>query len=207
MADPIQSTQIFSGKAVRGIADNTAETPAQTVAGSNFHDVEESFHHAADLAMQAFDAAGQAIGRVVDATSDKAFESAADVGVNIATPVTQAVTQGSFSWGGYLQAIGVLCFLLAALWFAVWLIRRFGKFNFMPRPGALPKEALFMEAQMPLGPKKGLMVVRFMHKRLLLGVTEQRISLLAEDSVQNERPENNFQGYMDHTSDFDADSH
>ena len=54
-----------------------------------------------------------------------------------------------------------------------------------------------MEAQMPLGPKKGLMVVRFLNKRLLLGVTEHQISLITEESAQDERPARSFQGIMD----------
>jgi len=79
--------------------------------------------------------------------------------------------------------------MVAVLWLAVWLARRFGKFNFLPRPGALPRDALVMEAQLPLGPRKGLMVVRFLNKRLLLGVTDQQITLLTEEQAQHE-PEN-----------------
>ncbi len=75
--------------------------------------------------------------------------------------------------------------------------RRFGKFNFMPRPGALPRDALVMEAQLPLGPRKGLMVVRFLNKRLLLGVTDQQITLLTEEQAKHE-PENvDFQQVME----------
>ena len=88
-----------------------------------------------------------------------------------------------FSWSGYLEAVGLLFLLLAVLWLVVWCIRRFGKFNFLPRPGALPRDALVMEAQMPLGPRKGVMVVRFLNRRLLLGVTEHQISLLTEAPV------------------------
>ena len=83
----------------------------------------------------------------------------------------------------------ILFLLVAVLWLAVWLARRFGKFNFLPRPGALPRDALVMEAQLPLGPRKGLMVVRFLNKRLLLGVTDQQITLLTEEQAQHE-PEN-----------------
>lgn len=105
--------------------------------------------------------------------------------------------QSAFTWGGYAQAIGILFLLLGVLWLAVWLARRFGKFNFLPRPGALPRGALVMEAQLPLGPRKGLMVVRFLNKRLLLGVTDQRITLLSEEEAHHEPPENPFQQVMD----------
>ena len=40
-----------------------------------------------------------------------------------------------FSWGGYFQAVGFMCLLLALLWLAVWTVRRSGKFRFLPMPG------------------------------------------------------------------------
>ena len=102
---------------------------------------------------------------------------------------TQAASElGQFSWSGYLEAVGILFFMLALLWLLVWLVRRFGRFNFLPRPGALPRGALVMEAQMPLGPRKGLMVVRFLDRRLLLGVTDQQITLLSEEKARHEPP-------------------
>ena len=108
-----------------------------------------------------------------------------------------ALGQSSFSWGSYIQAVGILFLLVAVLWLAVWLARRFGKFNFMPRPGALPRDALVMEAQLPLGPRKGLMVVRFLNKRLLLGVTDQQITLLTEEQAKHEPENGDFQQVME----------
>lgn len=93
-----------------------------------------------------------------------------------------------FTWGGYLEAVGLLFLLLAVMWLVLWCIRRFGKFNFLPRPGSLPRDALIMETQMPLGPRKGLMVVRFLDKRLLLGVTDSQISMLAESPCSPDTP-------------------
>ncbi len=89
-------------------------------------------------------------------------------------------SDSGFSWGGYFQSIGILLFLLAALWLLVWFIRKYGRFNFIPRPGDFPHGGLRLEAQLPLGPKKGLAVVRFLDKRLLVGITEQQITLLQE---------------------------
>lgn len=91
-----------------------------------------------------------------------------------------------FSWGGYFQAVGFMCLLLALLWLAVWTVRRSGKFRFLPMPGALPRDALRMEAQLPLGAKKNLVVVRFLNRRLLLGVTDQRITLLKETELHDD---------------------
>lgn len=85
-----------------------------------------------------------------------------------------------FSWGGYFQAIALMCLLLGLLWLGLWALRRFGKLRMLPNSSALPKNALLMEMQLPLGPRKGLVVVQFLHKRLLLGVTEQQITLLQE---------------------------
>ncbi len=109
------------------------------------------------------------------------------------TTTPPALSPHAFSWGGYLQALGAVFLLLAFLWIMLWLLRRYGKFNFLPRPGSLPRDALLMEAQLPLGPRKGLTVVRFMGKRLLLGVTEQNITLLSsEDTVSHENESKSF---------------
>lgn len=180
----------LSGQSVRGVVAD-ASSP-QGVAETSARHLEQTVRQAADFIGRAGDLVGQALGEAVDIASDKAFESAARVGSE-----APGLAQNTFSWGGYLQALAILCFLLAALWFGVWLLRRYGKFNFLPRPGSLPKDALVMEAQMPLGPRKGLMVVRFLNRRLLLGVTEHQISLLTEDNAQNERQEKDFKGIMD----------
>lgn len=195
----------LSGHTVRAAVEapqNLEESAAQAVAAANEELLKETIQRAADFLRHAADLTGQALEQAVDAASDSAFQAAANVGTNIASP--QGIGQSSFSWGGYFQAIGVLCILLAALWFGVWLIRKYGKFNFLPRPGALPKDALIMEAQMPLGPKKGLMVVRFLNRRLLLGVTEHQITLLTEDNAQNERKD--FKDIIEEARNADADS-
>lgn len=196
MANFFLAAAALSGQTVRGIADN-APGSAEAVAHADLASLEENIHRAAQLIREALDLASVAVEKAVDVATDKAFESAANVGTNIASPqAAQALGQSSFSWGGYFQAIGILCLLLAVLWFGVWLLRRYGRFNFLPKPGALPKGALAMEAQMPLGPRKGLMVVRFLNKRLLLGVTEQQITLLTEEYTQNEGREGHFQEYL-----------
>ena len=136
----------------------------------------QQMQHGLDLAAQTAQSVGQAAG--------------------VSEPVS-TLGQSSFSWGGYIQAVGILFVLVAVLCLVVWLARRFGKFNFMPRPGALPRDALVMEAQLPLGPRKGLMVVRFLNRRLLLGVTDQQITFLTEEQAQH-GPENaDFQQIME----------
>lgn len=169
----------LSGHAVRGLVNAPGQPEA--VARADLSQLEQTVYQTADYARQALNMAGQAMGEAVDTVSDKAFQAAANTGM----PPGTGLGETAFSWSGYIQALGVMCLLLAGLWFLVWALRRYGKFNFLPRPGALPRDSLIMEAQMPLGPRKGLMVVRFMNRRLLLGVTDHRISLLAEDYSRN----------------------
>ena len=96
-------------------------------------------------------------------------------------PIAVAPTHGGdFSIWNYVQALGVLFLVLGALWAALWLLRRSGRFAGLPRAGSLPRDGLYLEGNLSLGPRKGLMVVRFLNKRLLLGITEQHITLLTE---------------------------
>lgn len=191
----------LSGHAVRGLVEDP--TQPETVAHATLDGLEETVHQAAEFALRALDLTGQALGKAVDLASDKAFQDAANAGVSIATPPTAQLSQAGFSWSGYIQALGIMCVLLALLWFAVWAIRRYGKFNFLPRPGSLPRDSLIMEAQMPLGPRKGLMVVRFMNRRLLLGVTEHQISLITEDGTEDDRGHTKFEGFLENARDAD----
>ncbi len=112
-------------------------------------------------------------------------------------------TDNAFTWGGYFQSIGVLLLLLAALWGVVWLLRKYGRFNFIPKPGAFPHDGLRLEAQLPLGPKKGLAVVRVLDKKLLLGVTESQITLLHEIEDTYEKDSLDFQAHLEKAT-FDA---
>lgn len=201
MANLANSAAGLSGQNIRSVID--APGQPESVATASLQDLQETVRQAGDFALRAIDLTGQALGKAVDVVSDKAFEEAASVGPNIASSASQ-LGQSTFSWSGYIQALGIMCLLLGALWFGVWALRKYGRFNFLPRPGSLPKDSLVMEAQMPLGPKKGLMVVRFMNRRLLLGVTEHNISLITEDKEQPyERADSDFAGMLEDA----ADSH
>lgn len=190
----LASGEGLSGRSVRGAAVS-AFLP-QGVAGAAKPGLEETVRSAVHDILHGLDLSSDAISQVIDMASDKAFQGAAKVAVMPASGENLASHASAFSWGGYLQALGILGILLGALWFGVWALRKYGKFNFMPRPGALPRGALMMEAQLPLGPRKGLMVVRFLNKRLLLGVTDQQISLLTEEEASNVPQKCNFQDVM-----------
>lgn len=127
------------------------------------------------------------------------MDSAANAAHTAGTAVssTGIPVESSFSWGGYFQAIAVLLLLLALLWGLVWAMRKYGKFNFMPRPGDFPRDSLRVEAQVPLGPRKGLVVVRFLNRRILLGVTDQHITFLTEAGHDNETDSVDFQRIME----------
>lgn len=116
------------------------------------------------------------------------------VGIASASPVPDS----TFTWGGYFQAIGILLLLLMALWYVLRLLRRFGGGRFLPAATTLPRQALRVEAQLPLGQRRGVFVVRFLNKRLVLGVTEQRITLLTEMEADNDEANSaDFQRIME----------
>ena len=91
-----------------------------------------------------------------------------------------------FSWGGYFKGIGALFLILAALWGVVWFLRRRGS---LPGLGGLPRDSFSVEAQLALSPKKKIILVRFLNSRLLLGVTDQQITLLKEVGEPDGREE------------------
>ncbi|MDR2050602.1 MAG: flagellar biosynthetic protein FliO [Deltaproteobacteria bacterium] len=83
----------------------------------------------------------------------------------------------------YFLSLGVLFVLLGLCWFGVRLLRRRGSWRFLT-----PARGLQIESRLSLGPKKLLLVLKYRDKRLLLGVTEQQISLL-DSSPLEEYPE------------------
>ncbi len=83
-----------------------------------------------------------------------------------------------FSWGGYFEALAWLCFALGLLWLILWMVkRRGGGFGGGSTPG------MRIESRLVLGPKKWVIVTRYLDRRLILGVTEQQITLLSEMPV------------------------
>lgn len=103
------------------------------------------------------------------------------------TEMTPSFTQSEIVWDGYFESMAVLCILLGLLWLCFWVARRYGLFNMMPRAANIHRESLRLEGQLSLGPRKGIMVVRCLEKRLVLGVTDQHITLLTELAVDEEK--------------------
>lgn len=137
-------------------------------------------------------AAGQMAGRAADAVNATIAHVNATIGATTgaamgASDGLAAASVPAFSWSGYIQAVGVLFLLVGLLWLALWAVRRHGGlFRAVPGAGGFSRDDLRLEAQLPVGPRKGLMVVRFLNKRLLLGVTDQQITLLTEQDLDHE---------------------
>ena len=108
------------------------------------------------------------------------------------TAAQASETLSAFSWGGYVQAVGLMFLLVLALWGVLWLLRRYGRGFLLPRGAARSAELLRVEAQLPLGPRRGLMVVRFQDKHVLLGLSGERIVALSESYLREEQTAEDF---------------
>ena len=102
---------------------------------------------------------------------------------------TSPAPDAGFTWGSYFQAIGVMVLLLVGLWFVLRLIKRSkgsGYTRFNAAKSTLNRDDLILEAQLPLGQNKNVSVVRFLNKRLVLGVTDHQINLLDEAAIYDQ---------------------
>lgn len=89
-----------------------------------------------------------------------------------------------------LQVAGSMLLLLAVLVAALYLLKRFG-----PKAGlgVFGRGDITLEGQLPLGPRRSVVVVRYLNKRLVLGVTETSINLLTEMESGNDPERADFQ--------------
>ncbi len=102
-----------------------------------------------------------------------------------------------------LKVAGSLLLLLGVLLLGFYLLRRFG-----PRAGLrfAAGDDLKLLAQVSLGPKRQLILVRFLNKLLLIGVTESNIQLISEaDAIQSKTFESELQK-APHNKAFHSDS-
>ena len=108
--------------------------------------------------------------------------AAATAAPNAASSALSNFSSLSLSWGTYFEALAILCFILAGLWALLWMLKRHGKGAFFSS-GA---PTMRLESRLALGPKKWIMVVRYLDRRLLLGVTDDRISMLTEIPLEED---------------------
>lgn len=111
-------------------------------------------------------------------------------------PATDFSQNANFGWQKYFQAIGTMLFLLLALWYILKLVKRYGQGKFLPNQKLLPKNSMYLEGQLSLGPNKCVTIVNILNKRLVLGVTEKNITLLTEiyenTETEEQKRETNF---------------
>ena len=123
------------------------------------------------------------------APSGGAGSAAVQPPASVTGSALSGISELSFSWGGYFQALAVVCFILALLWVLLWLLKRHGKGGLLGGSSALR-----IESRLALGPKKWIMVIRYMDRRLLVGLTDENISLLADMPAENGAMENTGSG-------------
>lgn len=76
-----------------------------------------------------------------------------------------------------LKMVGALCLVLALLFLGLALLKRFG---LAAKLQGASGGYLKIEERIALGPRKQLVVVRFLNKLLVLGVTDSGINLITE---------------------------
>ncbi len=92
-----------------------------------------------------------------------------------------------------LKVVGALFLLLAVLFLFLYILKRYGHRTGLPFSQQYQLKIL---AQMSLGQKKKLILVRFLNKILLLGVTDSRIELISEREADHEN-EQDFSQELD----------
>lgn len=88
----------------------------------------------------------------------------------------------SFGWGGYFKSIGAVFLVLFGAAFALHFLRKR-----LPTGGGFGRGDLRLEGRLALGPKQSVVVVRFLNQRLVLGVAEAQITLLAKTDDDDDR--------------------
>lgn len=79
-------------------------------------------------------------------------------------------------FGSLMQVFGAMLLLLGGLAGVLYVLKRFGHKAGL---GGMGRGDMSLEGQLALGPRKSVAVVRCAGQRLVLGVTDERINLLA----------------------------
>lgn len=87
------------------------------------------------------------------------------------------IDAGHSLFGTALVTAAYLCLILGVIFLAVWLLRRYGPAG-IAKPKGTDNPRLL--GRLMLGSKQSVCVVRVHGRNLVLGVTEERINLLAE---------------------------
>jgi flagellar protein FliO/FliZ len=84
-----------------------------------------------------------------------------------------------------LTTLGYLCLLVAVMFLAYYLLRRFGIHGWGAHGG---RNAPRLMSRLALGARQSVAVVRFRGRDLLLGVTDERVTLLTEAEAAEDSP-------------------
>ncbi|SDN47266.1 flagellar protein FliO/FliZ [Desulfonauticus submarinus] len=85
-----------------------------------------------------------------------------------------------------LKMAGALFFLLAFILLLYYLLRRFGPKSIFKSQSHGELEVL---CSIPVNPKKSLLMVRFLNKKVLIGVSENTMTFLSEVEVDHDKDE------------------
>jgi flagellar biosynthetic protein FliO len=86
--------------------------------------------------------------------------------------------------GLLFRTMGALLLIVGLIVAAAWGMRRFSGGRFMNKDGDAPRLAVL--STVPLGDRRSLSIVKFGERTLLLGSTQQAITLLASDSQEED---------------------
>ena len=140
-----------------------------------------------------------------------AVQTAAEAAPSASVPAVSGTIPhvGSlFPWSSYFHALAILFLLVALLWVLLRYLKNKGALRMLARQGDLE-----IESRLTLGPKKSLLVVRFLNKRLLLGVTDHQITTLTEQPANDDTDDaaalpdvdgNSFTAHLHKTADHDT---
>lgn len=81
----------------------------------------------------------------------------------------------TLNMANYIEAIGMLFGLLALIFLGFYLLKKFSSRTMF---GGTRQHQLTIESTLGLGPRKHVTVVRFLNKRMVLGVTDSSITCL-----------------------------
>ena len=114
---------------------------------------------------------------------------------------TQALPSAGLGEGWWTM-MGGLLLIMGVLLVAYWLLKRYG-----PKAGLgmFKRGGLALEGSLALGPRKAVVVVRFLNKVMVLGVTENAINLLTEvDDPHDPASRKEFASALEHAGKEDA---
>ncbi len=105
--------------------------------------------------------------------------------------------------GSILKMGGALFFILAMLLLAFYILRRFNIGGSFP---GVRKGVLQIVDRLPLGPRQNVTVIKYRDREMVIGVTQDKITLLHAGDEGHESNKKDFSGYLEKESSGSSDS-